>query len=85
MLLLYYVEFAGIHTDPSLRFGGNRLSKLAVRSDDRTGLKQVGFRAAVELHPSFPPTLLSGSGSSDRSFKAINKDMPHSRKLSPVT
>ena len=79
MLLLYYVEFAGIHTDPSLRFGGNRLSKLAVRSDE------VGFRAAVELHPSFPPTLLSGSGSSDRSFKAINKDMPHSRKLSPVT
>ena len=33
---LNYVEFAGIHTDPSLRFGGNRISKLDVRSDDRT-------------------------------------------------
>ena len=36
MLLFYYVEFAGIHADPSLRFGGNRISKLAVRSDDQT-------------------------------------------------
>ena len=36
MPLLYYIEVAGIHTDPSYRCGGNRISKLAVRSDDRT-------------------------------------------------
>ena len=36
MSLIYYVEFAGIHTDPFLRFGGNRIPKLDVRSDDRT-------------------------------------------------
>ena len=34
--LLNCVEFAGIHIDSSLRFGGNRISKLDVRSDDRT-------------------------------------------------
>ena len=36
-------------------------------------LRQVGFRAAVELQPSFPPPLRSGSGSSSRSFKVIQK------------
>ena len=36
MPLLNYIEFAGIHTDSSFRFGGNRISKLDVRSDDRT-------------------------------------------------
>ena len=36
MPFLICVEFAGIHTDPSLRFGGNRISKLDVRSGDRT-------------------------------------------------
>ena len=36
MSLIYYIEFAGIHTDPFLRFGGNRISKLDVRSVDRT-------------------------------------------------
>ena len=29
--LIYYIEFAGIHTDPFLRFGGNRIPKLDVR------------------------------------------------------
>ena len=41
MLLLYCIEFAGIHTDLSLRFGGNRISKLDVRSDDRTASLDV--------------------------------------------
>ena len=36
MSLIYYIEFEGIHTDPILRFGGKRISKLDVRSDDRT-------------------------------------------------
>ena len=39
--LIYYVEFAGIHTDPFLRFGGNRIPKLDVRSDDRTSQTSV--------------------------------------------
>ena len=33
MLLLYYVEFAGIHTDPSLRFGGNYVEFAGIHTD----------------------------------------------------
>ena len=41
MLLIYYIEFVGIHADPSLRCGGNRIPKLDVRSDDRTSQTSV--------------------------------------------
>ena len=41
MPLLNYIEFAGIHTDPSLRCGGNRIPKLDVRSADRTSQTSV--------------------------------------------
>ena len=36
MSLIYYVEFAGIHTDPSFASEGTASPKLDVRSDDRT-------------------------------------------------
>ena len=41
MPLLNYIEFAGIHTDPSLRCVGNRIPKLDVRSADRTSQTSV--------------------------------------------
>ena len=67
--LLNCIEFAGIHTDPSLRCGGNRLPKLAARSDDRAA-QTTGFRAAgaAALIPSFAK---EKSGSFIRSFKVI--------------
>jgi len=69
MPLLNCIEFAGIHTDPSLRCGGNRNPELDVRSDDRTS-QTTGFRpaGAAGLIPSFAR---EGPGSSIRSFKAI--------------
>ena len=41
MPLLNYIEFAGIHTDPSLRCGGNRIPKLAVCSNEQTAQTSV--------------------------------------------
>ena len=63
----HYVEFAGIHTDPSLRCGGNRIPNST--SALMTGrLKQKGFQAAgaAAFIPSFAQ---GGSGSSGRSFR----------------
>ena len=56
MPLLNYIEFAGIHTDPSLRCGGNRIPKLDVRSADRTSQTSV-LSGCRKLQPSFPPPL----------------------------
>ena len=76
------IEFAGIHTDPSLRCGGNRNPELAARSDDRAA-QTTGFRAAgaAALIPSFAR---EESGSSSRSFKAIYPGLPHPRRLVPA-
>ena len=67
--LLNYIEFAGIHTDPSLRCEGNRNPELAACSDDQAA-QTTGFRAAgaAALIPFFAR---EGSGSSNHSFKAI--------------
>ena len=51
MPLFHYVEFAGIHTDPSSRCGGNRISKLAVRSDDRTAQTGGLSLGKDQVHP----------------------------------
>ena len=72
MSLIYYIEFAGIHTDPFFRFGGNRNPKLDVRFLKSDVSDKCAF-GLQELQPSFPPSLHPGSGSSSRSFKAINK------------
>ena len=80
MSLIYYIEFAGIHTDPFFRFGGNRNPKLDVRFLKSDVSDKCAF-GLQELQPSFPPSLHPESGSSNRSFKAINKDMSHSLRL----
>ena len=65
---LHFVR--GIHTDPSRRCGGNRFSKLAVRSDDRTAQTRGAF-GLQELQPSFPPPLGLDHVHSGRSLIAI--------------
>ena len=70
--LIYYIEFAGIHTDPfpSLRREPPLQNSPSALMTGR--LRQVCFQAA-RIAAFIPSFATEGSGSSSRSFKAINK------------
>ena len=77
MPLLNYIEFAGIHTDPSLRCVGNRIPKLDVRSADRTS--QTSVRSGCrKLQPSFPPPLRKDLVHPAAHSKQFKRGMPQS-------
>ena len=80
MPFLICVDFAGIHTDPSLRFGGNRISKLDVRSDDRTS-QTDGLSGCRSCSPH--SLLRSGKDQVHPAAhsKQIKKGIPHSLRL----
>ena len=77
MPLLNYIEFAGIHTDPSLRCVGNRIPKLDVRSADRTSQTSV-LSGCRKLQPSFPPPLRKDLVHPAAHSKQFKRGMPQS-------
>ena len=74
------MEFAGTHTDPALRFGGNRISKLDVRSGDRTS-QTDGLSGCRSCSPH--SLLRSGKDQVHPAAhsKQIKKGIPHSLRL----
>ena len=72
MLLLNCIVFAGIHTDPSSRCGGNRSSRTR-RPLFMTGrLKHCGLSGGIGDAARIPSSAREGSSSSSCSSKAID-------------